>query len=111
MTNVIITEKLLKKYPKIIIVANEHYDIVSYLEGSIDSAIEFLQRLKSEGWTNLDCESGYDRCGVLRPQKQRLETDEEQIERIKRCELSRKTQEENERKQYEILKKKFENIT
>jgi len=75
------------------------------LEGSIDEAIIILQKLKEAGWENLEytC-GGYDDTYHLYPYKSRLEN---------KTEFERRIEEENRskeyrRRNYEALKKEFE---
>jgi hypothetical protein len=72
--------------------------------GAIDKIISDLQKCKEEGWEGIDYEYDYDNQKEYYLYKERLETDEEYNLRMS----EEKSWKEYRRKQYEQLKKEFE---
>ena len=73
--------------------------------GKIDNIISYLQESKEKGWEGIDYECDYDNTKQYYLYKTRLETDEEYNLRMS----EEQSWKEYRRKQYEQLKKEFEN--
>ena len=74
-----------------------------FLVGSIDGIIEDLTKLKSEGYTKVDSERDYYDSVDFYAYKEREETDDEYLKRMK----EEKRLKESRREYYEKLKKEF----
>lgn len=81
--------------------------------GDVSAIIAMLERHQSQGWNNISMEEyGYDGVVEFYLHKMRDETDEEYETRIKKEKEEEKRKlkdKEKRKKQYEILKKEFEN--
>lgn len=93
------------------ITEDEYFNIAGDLGGSIDDAIEHLKRLKDEGFNRLKAEyihtDGDISAYAIYPQKIRLETDEEEANRISFENKLDESYKLERLKQYEALKKEF----
>jgi hypothetical protein len=85
-----------------------------YLTGTIESAISTLHSYKEEGWENIEItktcyEYDPNEYPVCIISKYRPETDKEYEKRMEAEDITKEAQKERDLKEYERLKKKFEN--
>lgn len=80
----------------------------SELDGKIDDIISQLETWKEEGWEGIDVDHYYENTSY-QLYKHRLETDEEYEVRTNDLQKMEQRLKESRRKQYEQLKKEFEN--
>jgi hypothetical protein len=80
----------------------------SDLEGTFEEVMTKLQNWKNEGWEGLECDYNYEST-VYELYKHRLETDEEYNHRMSNEKLMKERAEAQRRKQYEQLKREFDN--